>query len=278
MNKLSLPFSLFHGEVTLSPETQCISYFNTQVIESESPFNEPGSCNLDLRVKFSDEPISVGVNLPDMVTLIFNVSRLMSVQELQTKIEKRTGILYSTQILLSRNEPLQQFSNLMKNRIYNNSCLTLDYKTQHVITDYTEGAERRQLTIESSARQSTPAHIKAVVHEKWGYEPEEQDLTAELDEGLGMGQQKCRNLKVSRVATVNVCVSLPDGSSLNMKVNPHKRVEDLKREVIERSPSLHPQVDIEYDEHLAVQCLTHGATLQLYTPASTEAQGNRYDR
>ena len=275
--KLSHSFSLTCGEVTLFREPQCISYFNTEVKDFKLALDKPVHSYLNFKVTFSDEPLSVEVKLPDMTTLILNVSSLTRVYELKNKIEKHTRITRSSQILLLRNEPLLPFTNLMQNRICNNDCLTLDYRTQHIVTDYTNGMKRRQLKVDSTARQSTPAYIKAIIQEKWGYEPEEQELTAELDEGMGMGQQRCYYLRVSHVAAINVHVSLPDGNSLNMKVNPHSRIEDIKREVIKRT-SLSPQIDIGidgqqlHDQRIAMQCLTRGASLHVCSPTSTEGE------
>lgn len=243
----------------------------------ELALDKPVHSYLNFKVTFSDESLSVEVKLPDMTTLILNVSSLTRVYELKNKIEKHTRITRSSQILLLRNEPLLPFTNLMQNRICNNDCLTLDYRTQHIVTDYTNGMKRRQLKVDSTARQSTPTYIKAIIQEKWGYEPEEQELTAELDEGMGMGQQRCYYLRVSRVAAINVHVSLPDGNSLNMKVNPHSRIEDIKREVIKRT-SLSPQIDIGidgqqlHDQRIAMQCLTRGTSLHVCSPTSTEGE------
>ena len=79
-----------------------------------------------------------------------------------------------------------------------------------------------------------------------------------------MGEQKCTHLCLRHVATVAVSMTLPDGSVVNMKVNPHKRIGDLKREVIERSPAfITANGEHLSDDRLALQCLTQATSLHV---------------
>ena len=264
MNKLSLSFSLSCDGVYLQEE-QCISYYHAKVTNRWLDYSKLGNNILHLDIRFSEETISIGVNLPDRISLLFNVQRSLSINNLKAMIEEQTGISSDDQILQFKHNTLNLMSNLMQNHIFNNDCLILDYKTQYLIIDDTKGL--RQFIFESTARQSTPELIKARIEEEWGYDPEEQELTVELEDGMGMGEQKCRHLRVRCVETVDIHVIIPDGSVLNMKVSPHKRIGDLKREVIEKSPGLHAQVQIVAngqrleDERLALQCLNQAASL-----------------
>ena len=88
--------------------------------------------------------------MPEGVTLVFGY---LTISELKDKIEEQTGIRSHAQILKFKNETYD----LMRN--HNIDCLTLDYATEHVVTDYTEGMQLRKFSIESTARQSTPSYI-----------------------------------------------------------------------------------------------------------------------
>ena len=262
MSKLSFSFSLVCTDTEMEDE-QCISYYHDPVLDREVSYHTLGSNCLHAYIKFSEEPITIGVSMPEGVTLIFNVNRYLTISELKDKIKEQTGISSHAQILKFKNETPQSYD-LILNHIYNNDCLTLDYASKHVVTDYTEGMHLRKFSIESTARQSTPSYIKARIKEQWGYDPEEQELTAELDEGKGMGEQKCTHLCLRHVATVAISVTLPDGSVVNMKVNPHKRIGDLKREVIERSPGFITAKGQHLSEdRLAIQCLTQATSLHV---------------
>ena len=281
MSKLSLSFSLSSAASEMQEE-QHITYYHDPILDREVSYHTLGSNCLHAYIRFSEEPITItiGVNLPTGVTQIFNVSWLLKISDLKCKIEEQNKIVSMAQILKFKNESLT-FPNLMENHIYNNDCLTLDYVTKHVVTDYTEGMQLRELMIESTARQS-PSHIKAKIKEEWGYDPEEQELTSGLDEGKGIGEQKCTHLRVRCVSTIDVSMALSDGSVLNMMVSPHKRIGDLKKEVIERAPQLHFPIEFMangqylHDDELLVQCFNHGTSLHIISSSPGPGKTSQY--
>ena len=265
MNALTLPFSIYCDGMRLARYEQCISYWN-----SKRDFHT-GSGHLSLCIELSEEPISIGVNLPEGHTLPFEVKTSLTMAELKKMISKKTKVEPQDQILQCRGRDLVDDNTLLESHIYNNDCLTLDYRTQHVITDRTEGMRQRQLIFESTARQSIPELIKAKIKEEWGYDPEEQELTVELEDGMGMGEQKCDRLSIKCIATMDISFIMPNGRIMNMKVNPHKRVVDLRTDLLDSDPTLLPsQVDIMIadreilqDERLAVQCFPPPANIRV---------------
>ena len=269
MNKLSLPFSLHCAGESLLQDEQCISFYNMKE-----------SSQLELTIELSEKPIKIGVKVPRDVTLICEVNRLMTFSHLKSMIEEQTGIKPEAQLLQCNNIPLLNSDTILESHIYNNDCLTLDYDTEHIITDYTEGMKRRQFSVKSTARLSTKSHMKNLIMKKWGYDPEEQFLTAELDDGLGTKEQKCDRLCVIHTETINVHITLPDGSMQHMKVNPRKTIGDIKRDVIKQASSLHSQCDIFMgdcqklsDEGLAAHYLTQ--TTNLHVKPRLARQGKK---
>ena len=132
-------------------------------------------------------------------------------------IREQTEIAPQAQILLYKGIHLLNSDTVLEVGIYNNDCLTLDYVTEHTITctDITSGMNLRQFSFRSTARKSTDEYMKKLIMKEWGYDPEEQILTIEIERGLGMAEQRCEHLNVKCVATTDLLIILPDGSKLS---------------------------------------------------------------
>lgn len=171
---------------------------------------------------------------------LIDVSMSLSIADLKLHIAQCGEDYRDVNLVLKhRSRELVDSATILDSSIFNNDCLILDYKTQHVITDYTHGMRLRQLTIESTARRGTE-HIKNIIKEKWGYEPEQQLLSAQLEDNVGMREQRYTRLIVQHTEALNMCIATPDGSVVNMKVSPFCAVKDLVSDVQERTPSLPP--------------------------------------
>ena len=181
-----------------------------------------------LCVVLREGPIEVKVQFPWRSFLLLKVTRELSIGELKTRIQERIGASYYKSVLKHQKEnqkrKLSDSDTIKDSRIYNNDCLTFDYTTHYLVTDHTKGRKLRQHYFESTACQSTEAHIKTRIKETWGYDPEEQELTIAFEEGKGMGEQTNTHLKVRHIAPVDTSVGPSDGSVLDVRLAKQPRL------------------------------------------------------
>ena len=278
MNNFSFPFSLCCGGTVLKQDDQCISYYNTQVSERVLTYNQPGPHSLPLYIKLSDVEIRIGINVPRDVTVMLDVKRSLSIGDLKAKIEEQTKIACSKQILQHRSKTLSDDDTINSSGIFNGACLIMDYITQHIITDYTEGKKRESFSIESTAR-NKPSDIKAQIEKRWGYAPEELLLTADLEGPKGLGEQECSHLIVARIQPLDISVDMSGATSLKMKVNPSMRMSDIRRQVIESDIDLVLNGETMDDDKLISQYSTGIGTLHIgvqHHVKTKPTQGNNY--
>ena len=278
MNNFSFPFSLCCGGTVLKQDDQCISYYNTQVSERVLTYNHPGPHSLPLYIKLSDVEIRIGINVPRDVTVMLDVKRSLSIRDLKAKIEERTKIACSKQILQHRSKTLSDDDTINSSGIFNGACLIMDYITQHIITDYTEGKKRESFSIESTAR-NKPSDIKAQIEKRWGYAPEELLLTADLEGPKGLGEQECSHLIVARIQPLDISVDMSGATSLKMKVNPSMRMSNIRRQVIESDIDLVLNGETMDDDKLISQYSTGIGTLHIgvqHHVKTKPTQGNNY--
>ena len=215
-------------EVGIPPAEQVLRYGREQLEDDKTISDYNISEGSELCVVFRDGPIEVRVHFPWGSFLLLEVMRELSIGELKTQIQERIGASYYKPILEHQKEhqkrKLSDSDTIKDSRIYNNDCLTFDYTTHYLVTDHTKGRKQRQQYFESTARQSTEAHIKGIIKEAWGYEPEEQELTIAFEEGKGMGEQTCSHLKVRRIAPVDTSVDPSDGSVLDVRLAKQPRL------------------------------------------------------
>ena len=268
MSTLSLPFHIYCGETLIEQDEQCISYYNTAIKVCQMSYNQPGSHNLDLQMELS-ELIEILVNIPKGFSFQFKVARSMGIKELKQMIEKQTNIDFTKQILHNNQSVLQDEDTIIKSNIFNGACLILDYVTKHVVTDLTKGQMRRMFSVESTAR-SKPSHIHAQIQEEFGYAPEEQILTAELDCSKGMLEQDCFFLNVLRTDPLNIKVTLPNGKLLEMRGNNAMRIDEIKKKVLETVQD--SRMDVFEKEYS-----TDGATLHLDMKYHNDEGDNQND-
>ena len=254
MSTLSLPFHLYCGETLIEQDEQCISYYNTAIKVCQLSYNKPGSHNLDLQMELS-ELIEILVNIPRRIPYQIKVARSMEIKDLKQMIEKQTNIDFTKQILHNNQSVLQDEDTIMTSNIFNGACLILDYVTKHVVTDLTKGQMRRHFSVKSTAR-SKPSHIHTEIQKEFGYAPEEQILTAELDCSKGMLEQDCFFLNVLRTDPLNIKVTLPNGKLLEMRGNNAMRIDEIKKKVLETVQD--SRMDVFEKEYS-----TDGATLHI---------------
>ena len=205
-------------EVGIPPAEQVLRYGREQLEDDKTISDYNISEGSELCVVLSEGPIEVRVQFPWGSFLLLEVTRELSIGELKTQIQERIGANYYEPTLEHQKRKLSDSDTIKDSHIYNNDCLTFDYTTHYLVTDHTKGRKQRQHYFESTACQSTEAHIKAIIKETWGYEPEEQELTIALEEGKGMGEQTCSHLKVRRIDPVDTSVDPSDGSVLDMRL------------------------------------------------------------
>ena len=204
-------------EVGIPPAEQVLRYGREQL---ENDKTIPDYNISELCVVLSEGPIEVKVQFPWRSFLLLEVTRELSIGELKTQIQEHIRASYYKPTLEHQKRKLSDSDTIKDSRIYNNDCLTFDYTTHYLVTDHTKGRKQRQHYFESTACQSTEAHIKGIIKEAWGYEPEEQEVTIAFEEGKGMGEQTCSHLKVRRIAPapVDTSVDPSDGSVLDVRL------------------------------------------------------------
>ena len=205
-------------EVGIPPAEQVLWYGREQLEDDKkiSDYNISGGSKLSVVLR--EGPIEVKVQFPWRSFLVLKVMRELSVGELKTQIQERIGATYFEPVLEHQKRKLSNSDTIKDSRIYNNDCLTFDYTKRYLVTDHTKGTKLRQHYFESTACQSTEAHIKTIIKKTWGYDPEEQELTMAFEEGKGMGEQTNTHLKVRRIAPVDTGVDQSDGSVLDVRL------------------------------------------------------------
>ena len=205
-------------EVGIPPAEQVLRCGREQLEDDKTISDYNISEGSELCVVLTKGLIEVKVQFPWGPFLLLEVTRELSIGELKTQIQERIGASYYEPVLEHQKRKLSDSDTIKNSCIYNNDCLTFDYTTHYLVTDHTKGRKLRQHYFESTARYSTEAHIKTIIKETWGYDPEEQELTIALEEGKGMGEQTNTHLKVRRIAPVDTSVDPSDGSVLDVRL------------------------------------------------------------
>ena len=221
-------------KVGIPPAEQVLRYGREQLEDDKTISDYNISEGSELCVVLSEGPIEVEVQFPWGSFLLLEVTRELSIGELKTQIQEHIRASYYKPTLEHQKKKLSDSDTIKDSHIYNNDCLTFDYTTHYLVTDHTKGRKQRQHYFESTACQSTEAHIKAIIHDTWGYDPGEQELTIALEEGKGMGEQTNTRLKVRRIAPVDTSVDPSYGSVLDVRLAkqprlcPHPRSDSSK--------------------------------------------------
>ena len=210
-------------KVGIPPAEQVLRYASEQLEDDKTLSDYNIQNNSELSVVLSEGPIEIKVRWPPRSFLQLKVTRELSIGELKVQIQERIGNYYEA-TLEHQKRKLSDSDTIKDSRIYNNDCLTFDYTTHYFVTDHTKGRKRRQFYFVSTARQSTEAHIKTVIKETWGYDPEEQELAMAFEEGKGMGEQTNTHLKVRRIDPVGTSVDSSDGSVLDVRLPKQPRL------------------------------------------------------
>ena len=207
----------------IPPAEQVLKHGSEQLEDDKTLSDYDIQNNSELCVVLSEGPIEVKVHFPWRSFLQLKVARQLSIGELKVQIQEHIGKYYEP-TLEHQNRKLSDSDTIKDSHIYNNDCLTFDHTTHYLVTDHTKGRKRRQHYFESTARHSTEAHIKAIIEDTWGYDPEEQELTIAFEEGKGMGEQTCSHLKVRRIAPEDTGVDPSDGSILDARLGKQPRL------------------------------------------------------
>ena len=210
-------------KVGIPPAEQVLRCGREQLEDDKTISDYNISEGSELCVVLREGPIAVKVQFPWGSFMLLEVTRELIIGDLKAQIQERIGASYYKPTLEHQNRKLSDSDTIKDSHIYNNDCLTFDYTTHYLVTDHTKG-RKRQHYFESTACQSTEAHIKTKIKEAWGYEPEEQELTIVFDEGKGMGEQTCSHLKVRRISPVDTHVDPSDGSVLDVRLAKQPRL------------------------------------------------------